>query len=137
MARTLQLQVVTQEGVRADCQALSVQAPGAMGYFGVLPGHSDMIAELTIGTIEVKLADGSRRVMACTGGIAEIKDNHVVILGDTIEDAEEIDADRAKEAERRARERLRARKEVDVDARRAEIALARALNRLRTQRKGL
>jgi F-type H+-transporting ATPase subunit epsilon len=137
MARTFHLQVVTQEGVKADCEALSLQAPGALGYFGVRPDHADMIAELAIGTLEVKLADGSRRVMACTGGIAEIKDNHVVILGDTIEDAEEIDVERAHQSEQRARERLRLRREPDVDARRAEIALARATNRLRTHRKGL
>lgn len=137
MARPFHLQIVTQEGSKLDCQALSLQAPGAEGYFGVRPGHADMIAELTIGTIEVTDADGKKRVMACSGGIADVAENHVIILADTIEFAEEIDEERARQAEERARERLTRRREADVDSRRAEIALARALNRLRAQRKGL
>ena len=101
------------------------------------PGHAPLIAELTIGQIRMRCPGGEEHVMACTGGIAEVSADGGVVLADAVEDAGEIDVARARQAAERARERVRGRRDPAVDARRAEIALSRALNRLKVAHRGL
>lgn len=137
MPATYRLEIVTQHGVSFDGHVESLRAPGAEGSFGVRPGHAPMIAELTIGAILVRDAARAERVFACSGGILEVSPTGVVVLADAIEESAEIDVERARQAEERARDRLRQRSSPDIDTLRAEIALARALNRLRTARRGL
>jgi len=133
MARQFRLQIVTQEGTRFDGQVDSVTLPGEMGYFGVRIGHAAMIAALKIGIITAKI-EGKNTLFACSGGLARVSTNEVVVLGDAIEAASEIDIMRAQQSEERARDRYEDRK-ADVDHTRAELALKRALNRLRVRDK--
>jgi F-type H+-transporting ATPase subunit epsilon len=136
MAATFRLQVVTQEGVKIDQQVESLQAPGVEGYFGVRRGHAPMVAELGIGRLVVREPGKAPQVYACSGGICEITDKGVIILADAVESGAEIDVERARAAEQRARERLQ-RRYPDIDAARAQVALARAINRLKVaQRRG-
>jgi F-type H+-transporting ATPase subunit epsilon len=65
-----------------------------------------------------------------SGGFVEVRNNHVVVLVDTVEAAEEIDVNRASAAKDRARNRLHDRSR-DIDIERAQLALLRALNRIR------
>ncbi|MCE5218260.1 ATP synthase F1 subunit epsilon [bacterium] len=130
-AATFQLQIVTQEGVVLQCPVESLRAPGADGYFGVKRGHAPLVAELTVGTLLVR--EPSKKVarcFACSGGICEVMPSQVVILADAVEENHKIDVSRAQAAETRARDRLNSRT-PDTDLRRAEIALRRALNRLK------
>ncbi|MCX7597813.1 MAG: ATP synthase F1 subunit epsilon, partial [Armatimonadetes bacterium] len=113
------------------------RAPGTEGSFGVLARHAPMVAELGVGELCVRLADGVQEcLMACSGGLLEVKaDGQVVVLAQAVELAEEIDVARAEAAAERARQRLAAAghaPSLDVD--RARAALARALNRLRVAR---
>jgi len=130
-AATFQLQIVTQEGVVLQCPVESLRAPGSDGYFGVRRGHAPLVAELGVGMLLVR-EPGKKvvRCFACSGGICEVMPSQVVILADTVEENHKIDVSRAKAAETRARERLNNRK-PDTDLRRAEVALRRALNRLK------
>jgi F-type H+-transporting ATPase subunit epsilon len=67
----------------------------------------------------------------------EVTGQHVTILADSAERAEEIDAARADAARRRAEDRLRQHRRDDVDFARAEAALRRSMVRLRVaQRAG-
>ncbi|MEE9399921.1 MAG: ATP synthase delta/epsilon chain alpha-helix domain-containing protein, partial [Dehalococcoidales bacterium] len=59
----------------------------------------------------------------------------VIILADAAERAEDIDVCRAEEAKKRAEERLRERKAPGIDDTRAEVALRRALIRLKAVEK--
>lgn len=68
---------------------------------------------------------------ATGGGTVEIKNNKVLVLADSVETAEEIDIERAKQSYERAKERLSNRSRGDIDITRAELALQRALNRLK------
>jgi len=68
--------------------------------------------------------------MAISGGFAEVAHDRVTVLADTAELAEEIDLERALRARARAEERLRSRR-PDIDYHRAEMALRRALNRIK------
>lgn len=136
MATTFRLQIVTQEGVKLDQQVESLRAPGVEGYFGVRRGHAPMITELGIGRLIVREPGKQPVVYACSGGICEINDHTVVILADAVEAGPEINVQRAAEAEKRARERLQ-RRYPDIDTHRAQVALARALNRLKAAQGGI
>lgn len=61
-------------------------------------------------------------------GFAEILGEKVTLLAEVAEWPEEVDLERARKAEDRARERLN-RKDADLDVARAELALKRALAR--------
>jgi F-type H+-transporting ATPase subunit epsilon len=66
---------------------------------------------------------------AVSGGVLSVQKNQTILLVDAIEQAEEIDITRAKEALKRAEDRLNEKNEKIDDAR-AKAALSRALNRI-------
>ena len=72
-------------------------------------------------------ADGAKKAVV-HAGFAEILGEKVTLLAEVAEWPEEIDLERARKAEDRARERLN-RKDADLDVARAELALKRALAR--------
>ena len=131
MRGKLSVEIVTQEGVPYQGEVEGVVAPGVGGYFGVLPRHAPLIAELGVG--DLRLREGAEwEHFALAGGIFHVRDGVAVVLADAVEAAEEIDVQRAQEAHGRAIHRLRlAKGGPDVDVERAKAALMRALNRLR------
>lgn len=131
----LHLEVVTPERVVVSEDVDSVVAPGSMGEFGVLPGHVPFLTSLVPG--ELRYNSGSRvERLAVTTGFVEVSDNKVSVLVDAAEKAAEIDIERAKKALERARERLAMeRGKKDIDFLRAEIALKRAIARLKVAQK--
>ena len=105
-----------------------VEIPGADGYFGVLPGHTPLLAALHVG--ELWYRQGSEKhYLHIAFGFAEVQPDRVTILAQTAEAAHEIDVARAERAKQRAEERV-ARPAVDMDAERARVALMKALIRL-------
>ena len=128
---TFQLEIVTPEKTVYSGEIESLRAPGSEGEFGVLARHRAMLAALGVGRIQFKETGAEDRQVATSGGFAEVHGSGVTILAETAEFGEEIDLARAEAARDRARERLGRRRDVDVDEARAEIALLRAVNRLR------
>ncbi len=126
----LTVKVVTAEtDILAESGVDEVIAPGAEGQLAILPRHAALITSLEPG--ELRILRGSDEIgLVLTGGFMEVKDDHVTILADAAERAEEIDIARAEEARRRAEERL-AQRDRTVDLARAESALRRSLMRLR------
>src|SRR3712207_3789965 len=95
MARSFKLDVVTPDRVVLSEDVVSVVAPGAQGSFGVLAGHAPMVAELGIGQLQYRTADGDEDIMAISGGFLEVGAGHVTVLADAAERAREIDVERA------------------------------------------
>ena len=126
----LYVEIVAPNGRIFQGEAQGVRAPGVEGSFEVLNNHAPMIAAFGVGPIRVTSASGDEIVYATSGGFVEVLDNHVTVLAETAEPASGIDVERARAAEERALERLRA-SEEEVDRRRAESALERARNRVR------
>lgn len=125
----LQFEIVTAERqVYADVVDIVI-APGSEGELGVLPQHAPLVTRLVPGELRVRRG-GQEVSLFVSGGFLEVRPDKVVVLADTAERVEEIDAARAEEARRRAEERLRERPR-DLDAVRAELALQRSLVRLR------
>jgi F-type H+-transporting ATPase subunit epsilon len=132
--KTFKLEIVTPERVLLSQENIvSVVVPGAEGSLGILADRAPLMAELAVGEIWIRDADGRIVRMATSGGFMEVAQNAVRILADTAERAEEIDVVRAEEARRRAEERLKAHVQ-DVDQARAEAALKRAVTRIRVAR---
>jgi len=105
-----------------------VEIPGAEGYFGVLPGHTPLLAMLQVG--ELWYRKGSETVyMSIAFGFAEVLPDRVTILAQLAERADEIDIARAEAAKRRAEERI-AQPAAEMDYERARIAMMKALIRL-------
>lgn len=122
-------EVVTQERTVVLTEVEYVRLPGVDGEFGVLAGHRPIMAALDIGVVEFGPFQGKRRKLALGGGFLEMHDNRLTIMAHTAELAEEIDVLRAREAKRRAEQRLDERR-ADLDLARAQVALQKALVRL-------
>ncbi len=128
------LSAVTPEKVAFEQDVTSIVAPGIEGYLGVLTNHAPLITPLDSGKLEIKDADGNETEYFISGGFLEVSNNVATILADAIEKPENIDIDRAKAAEQRARERLEQRAKAEIDDARAEFALKRALWRQKMAR---
>ena len=132
--KSFTLEIVTPGKTVFKGEVLSFSAPGVLGGFQVLHSHAPLLSELQIGEVKYTDQQGKEMRFATSGGFVEVKGNHVVMLAETAERAEEIDAERAKSAQTRAQSRLSGKgKDLDID--RAQAALARALNRLRVGQK--
>jgi F-type H+-transporting ATPase subunit epsilon len=105
MADLLQLEVASPERLLVREQVAEVQIPARGGYIGVLPGHAPLLGELGTGFLHYT-AGGRQWYLAIHRGFVEVLDNHVRVLANMAERAEEIDVDRAREALRRAQEQL-------------------------------
>jgi F-type H+-transporting ATPase subunit epsilon len=128
MANVLQLEVATPERLVIREEVTEAQIPAQNGYVGVLPGHAAFLAELGTGMMSY-VVDGRKRYAAINRGFLEVLNDHVRILTDTAERAEEIDVQRAQASLERAQRRL-AGPEPGLDVSRALAAFNRATARL-------
>ena len=129
MEEKILLEIVTPDRLVVSEEAEDINAPGSLGDFGVLPGHTPFLTTLRAGEISYKPAKGERNYFSVSWGYAEVRPDKMIILADAAEKAEEIDLARAQQALQRAEERLKARA-PDIDVERAEAAFARALARI-------
>jgi F-type H+-transporting ATPase subunit epsilon len=122
--------MVTPEKVAWSAGADFVVLPALEGEMGVLPNHQPYLVQLTAGEVRVTESGGTKR-FAISGGFAEVKDNKVSLFAETAELAEQIDAERAKQALEKARAET-VRKDLDpLQLMAAEAAMRRAQVRLR------
>jgi F-type H+-transporting ATPase subunit epsilon len=129
----LTLEVVTPEGLLLREEVDDVVAPGELGYFGVLPGHTPFLTTLGAGEITYKI--GARRErLTCFWGFCEVLPDRVSILAEVGERAEQIDLARAEAARDKAAELL---KSIRDEAGYAEAhqAYIRAVTRLSVARR--
>jgi F-type H+-transporting ATPase subunit epsilon len=126
----IDLQIVTPDRGLVREQVDEVHIPGSAGYFGVLPGHTPMLAALSVGELWYRQGQ-EKTYLAISHGFAEVLPDRVTILAKVAERAEDIDVGRAEAAKRRAEERLGpALSRGDVDYERARVALIKAMARL-------
>ena len=125
---SIQLNIVSADRALVDERVDEVEIPGADGYFGVLPGHTPLLALLGLG--ELWYRQGSEKhFMLIEFGFAEVQPDRVTILAEAAEKPEEIDVTKAEAAKKRAEERL-AQPNPDMDLERVRIAMLRSLIQL-------
>src|SRR5918993_2669886 len=125
----LTLEIVTPERSLVNEQVDEVQLPGSEGYFGVLPGHTPMLATLQVGELWYRIG-AEKHFLAIAFGFVEVLPERVTVLAQIAERPQEIDVTRAEAAKKRAEERLARSPQTDVDFERARIALTKSLIRL-------
>ena len=124
----IDLQIVTPDRAIVKEQVDEVQIPGSEGYFGVLPGHTPLLASLAVGELWYRKGQ-EKFYLSIAFGFAEVLPDRVTILAQLAERAEDIDVQRAEAARKRAEELLTQPK-AEVDYERARIALMKSMARL-------
>ena len=128
---SLHLEIVTPERTVFSQEVTMVIAQTVDGQIGVLPGHIPLVTVLETGVMRVQADHRQEQKLAVSGGFLEMSpDNKLTILAQTAELADEIDVERARQALARAEARLNGKRE-GIDIVRAEIAMQKAITRLR------
>jgi len=130
MAGNITLEVVTPEKVVVSEEVQIAVAPGSLGEFGVLIGHTTFLTSLKTGMIHYTGADGGQKYIFASGGFAEALPDKLTVLAESAERRRDIDIGRAQAAMERAQKRLEKETE-DIDFARAKAALERAIHRIR------
>jgi F-type H+-transporting ATPase subunit epsilon len=124
----LTLEIVTPDRPLVTEQVDEVVLPGSEGYFGVLPGHTELLASLQIGELWYRIGQ-EKHYLSIAFGFVEVLPDRVTVLARIAEKAKDIDVARAEAAKKRAEERV-ANPHPDMDFERARVALMKSLIRL-------
>jgi F-type H+-transporting ATPase subunit epsilon len=131
VAKHFQLRLLTPYRSLFDGEVDAVIVPGEHGEFGVLAMHTKFVTTLKPGVLRY-VKEGQTVRYAVSGGFAEVHQDGVTVLADSMERPEDIDADRAKESRDRAYKELEQRSSMEPkQVLRWEDRLARAENRLK------
>ena len=134
---TIKLEIVSPDKVvyENDISMLIVRSTG--GELGILPHHAPLVAGLVPHAMRIRLdADRDEQLIAVAGGFMEVTPEKITVLATAAEQPIDIDINRAKQAYARAKERIAKFHQGppdsdDIDFKRAELALHRAIARLR------
>lgn len=121
----------------ADCDFYegpceSITVPTLQGQYGILANHSNMIGAVIPGTLRYQIPGQPPQIAAVSAGLVKVENNEVLVLVDSAEHPEDIDANRARRAADEAREELLQKKSME-EYRSVQASLARAINRLRVK----
>lgn len=128
MADTMKLKIVAPERIFYEGDVSFVEFTTTEGNMGVYPKHIPLTAIVAPGVLRIHDENDDVREATLMSGFIQVLQDGVTILAESCEWPEEIDANRAKEAEIRARRRIEEGSGIDMN--RAELALKRALVRL-------
>lgn len=125
----IKIKIITPIGLYKEDEVGAVHVCTVDGETTILPHHMPMVAMLVTSKCSLLEKEGYKHY-AIAGGLLQFNNNEMRILTDAIEGREEIDIERAKKAKERAEARL-VKLEHDTNMKRAEVALAKAINRIR------
>ncbi len=128
-------EIITAERIVFKGDVDMVVAPGIDGQLGILPHHAPLMTALSIGELVLHIAGQEDTVMAIGGGFMEVGPQHVTILADSAERAEEIDEARAEAARGRAEKTMAQARGEQEDFIKAETALRRSMLRLKVAKR--
>jgi len=124
---SIELQIVRPDRLLVREQVDEVEIPGSEGYFGVLPGHTPMLASLAIGEMWYRKGQ-EKTYLALAFGFAEVLPDRVTILARIAEVGHEIDIARAEQALKRAQAQAVQKEHIDYEQ--ARLDLMKAITRL-------
>jgi len=132
MADKITLDIVTPYGHVFTDEVDEIVATGSEGEFGVLPDHVPFLTTLKVGMLTYRKGSETGYFFV-NWGYAEVGPDKVTILADSAEKSDKIDVERAKEAMKRAEERIRELEKYDQA--RATASLDRAIMRVQVAEK--
>jgi len=124
------LAIISPKGLYFEKDVDSLTVKLTSGYRTILSKHAPLIGALDYAPMHI-VENGKTKYYAVHGGTISIKDNKVSLIVNAIEAKEDIDISRAKAAKGRAEDRLN-KSDINTDVKRAELALMRALTRIKT-----
>lgn len=137
MASELHLRVVTPDRTIVDRKVAGVTFTGVDGSYGILPHHAPLLTAIAqAGSVDVTELDGKRTTMFASDGFAQVQDNVLTLVCEAGEFAHEIDLERVKQAEQKAREKMAGLDRLSADFVKAEASLRKALTREMIARRG-
>ena len=80
------LRVLTGEGVAFEARAVSIVAPGTLGYLGMLRNHAPLVTTLTPGKLTWRTPNGQAHTLRVGSGLLEIVQNRCTVLTDQATD---------------------------------------------------
>jgi len=127
------LEIVTPiKDIRLD-NVSYLRCPGLDGSFGVMNKHREGVFALSIGELKIK-KNGKDEYFAIGGGFAEILNDSVKLLVESLEKSNEIDLDRANKSIERAKKR-KIERDSELNEARINASMARAINRLKISKR--
>jgi F-type H+-transporting ATPase subunit epsilon len=123
---SLRIELVSPEKIVFEGDAELVIARTSDGEIGFQPDHVPFVGNLVSSVVRIALSDGSVQRIAVHSGFVEVSDNHVALLCDVAELAEDIDVERAKTSLANAKNSLA----TETSSSEAEAAIHRAEVRL-------
>ena len=134
MTDTIKLEIVSAEEQIFSQEVEMVYAPAEMGEVGISPKHTPLITKLKPGDVRAQINKDEMKTFYVSGGILEIQPNEVTILSDTALREDDLDEERALEAEKLAKEAMK-NSSNEVDATKAKSELLQAAAQLRLIKK--
>ena len=134
MSDKIKLEIVSAEEELFSDEVEMVYAPAEMGEVGISPKHTPLITKLKPGDVRAQINKDEMKTFYVIGGILEIQPNEVTILSDTALREDDLDEERALEAERLAQEAMK-NSANEVDATKAKSELLQAAAQLRLIKK--
>ena len=133
MAKNINLQIVTPEGIAYSDNVEMVGLRSVEGQIGILPNHIRLMTQMLPGEMTLR-KDGQVKFLAVGQGLVEVTHDRVAILTDMAVAAETIDEAKAEEARRRAEARLQEKISAEELAS-VNASLARSLAQLHVKRR--
>ena len=125
------LKISSSSGSFYDGPCDSLVLPTDDGEYGVLVNHASMVIGISIGIMRYQL-EGQWKYVVVGQGFARVVGNTVTMVVDSAERPEDVDENRAREAKRRAEERL-AMQKSRREYYRGKLAMTRAMTRLKVK----
>ena len=111
----IKVSIITPEKVAFEGEVQGVSLPSSEGEITILENHLPLVTLLRSGEITLHL-DQTKQHMAVHGGFVEVAENHIKLLTDAAEIAEDIDERRAEEALARAKKARESATDLKVQA---------------------
>lgn len=115
--------------VLESCSVTEVTLMTSEGQVQILPGHARLIGVLETGVFHYSATQGGKRLGVISSGFFEVGVNEVSVVAQTLEFSDEINLGRAKEAQKRAEEKLNAPNLDESSFKKYQLKMQRALIR--------
>jgi len=81
----MQLEILTPGKCIFSGEVKLLKVPGSKGSFEILKNHAAIVSTLTAGKMKIETASGETIHYKTTGGVVEVKNNHIAVLVESIE----------------------------------------------------
>ena len=132
--KTFGLNIIASDKEFYRGRGINIILPARDGEFSIMAHHADMMISVVPGEMRFQTEDERWHMAVVGNGFAQIINNRVTVLADSIEKPENIDVKRAQEAMERAQEQLRQKQSMQ-EYYISKASMARAMARMKANKK--